>query len=671
MGMLILGWHGGIKAREYEDYGVGYSSHDGAAVLLRDGRLVAAIEEERLNRVKHSNFFPEKAIRFCLDQAGARLDEVDAIVADVAEPVLDSFAALEFLMEPDQRALTGRAMLAGIFQRSFGLDVTDRIRFCPHHHAHLHAAVAMAGPDRALGLCLDGEGDGMAGMVTLLDGHAIQELRRIPAHQSLGDFYTRVISLLGFKRFDEYKAMGLAPYGDPTVFGPLFRSFYTLEPEGGFTLKPLEQMMMGAAQAGLVHTARRKGQEFTRQHMDIAAALQAALEDIVFHMVRHFQAVTGARTLVFTGGVAHNCTLNGKLLNTGLFDRVFAQPIAHDAGNALGAALAVRVQATGRGLDAPLPHLYLGRDLPDTAEIGRRLAAWAPLVEATQEADIATVMAGRLAEGAVIGWVQGRSEFGPRALGNRSILADPRPAENKNRINAMVKKREGFRPFAPAVVQDRLHDYYKVPAGVDALPFMIFIVEVKEEARDLLGATTHVDGTARVQTVSADGNPHFHALLSRFGERTGVPVLLNTSFNNNAEPIVDSVDDAVTCFLSTGIDELAVGDWRVRKAALAPDDPLWLTLVPRLPAWRKLVRRTAADGTPAHGIEATANRYFAGGPIPISPLCWSVLAVEDDRTAAERLADLGGDAGALAAELFALWQSRAVLLRPRAFATHP
>jgi carbamoyltransferase len=275
-----------------------------------------------------------------------------------------------------------------------------------------------------------------------------------------------------------------------------------------------------------------------------------------------------------------------------------------------------------------------------------------------------------MAEGGVIGWLQGRSEFGPRALGNRSILADPRPAANKDIINAMVKKREGFRPFAPSVLEERLGDFFE-PQGVAAVPFMVITLQVRPEKRALLGAVTHVDGSARVQSVSRTDNPRYHALIEAFGRLTGVPVVLNTSFNNNAEPIVDSVDDAVACFLTTGIGRLFVGDWLVEKAARMPDDTAWLDLVPQVPQWRKLVRRTPRSDAAHHAIEGTVSSFFAESAVPISPQLFRLLA--DDAPAAscrERCRRQGIEDPAqlprLSAELFDLWQRRAIRLMPAA-----
>jgi len=667
--MLVLGWHGGVKAREAEDYGVGYSSHDGAAVLLRDGVLVAAIEEERLNRVKHSNFFPAHAIRYCLEEAGVTISDLDIIVTDCLEEVLDAFILGETLNDSSLPVLRGRQWLARLFQAEFGVDLFDKIRCYRHHSSHLYSAWIPSGFKQALLVSIDGEGDGLAGQIAAAGPAGFEVLRNLPAADSVGAFFTQAITLLGYRRFDEYKVMGLAPYGDPAVYRPLFQSLYELLPEGQYRLAGDDVRLGQVLRAGLVSGARRKGEPFTQAHQDFAAGLQEMLESIVFHILRHFRDVTGLRYLALSGGVAHNCTLNGKILQSGLFDQVYVQPAAHDAGNALGAAFGV-VRDAGQAIAPnPLPHLFWGPDLEPSDGIAARLRAWEPLIQFRKTEDAPGEAARLIAAGEVIGWVQGRSEFGPRALGNRSILADPRPAENKKLINAMIKKREGYRPFAPAVLEERVRDYFEVPEGTDALPFMIFVLPVRPERRELLGAVTHVDGTARVQTVSAAVNPRFYALIEAFGRETGVPVVLNTSFNNNAEPIVQSIDDAVTAFLTTGIHHLVIGDFVVEKVEMPALLEGLLRLVPVLPAHRKLVRRLPAPQEPAYRIESTANSYFADPAVAISPEMFRLLLDDSDGARlGERLTRLGFTAPetrrALLTEAFDLWQRRAFWLRP-------
>ncbi|MFT5174391.1 MAG: carbamoyltransferase [Gammaproteobacteria bacterium] len=670
--MLVLGWHGGVRAGQADDAFGGYSTHDAAAVLLDNGTIVAAIEEERLNRIKHCNFFPTQSIQFCLQQAGVSLADIDLIAVDAQESVVDEFALYRGLVDPAQPVLSARELIGALFEREFGIDVRDKLKFCKHHLAHIYGAVYCSGQESGLAVALDGEGDQRSGMVATFRGASIQSLREYSPAQSLGAFYTSCIALLGYRRFDEYKVMGLAPYGNPARFADMFRSFYTLLPDGEFEIVPDAVKLTLAARHGLLKDLRRKGEPFLRVHEDLAAAIQDTLERLVMHVVTHYAALSGERQLVFSGGVAHNCTLNGKLLECGLFDRVFVQPAAHDAGNALGAALAVGAQAGARLPSCELRDLYLGTDIGDDEAVESRLRAWSNLVSYQHHADIATRAAGLLADGKVLGWVQGRSEFGPRALGNRSILADPRPKEFKHVINSMVKKREGYRPFAPSVAADRLHDFFDLPESCRALPFMIFVVRVRQEFRELLGAVTHVDGTARVQTVDRATNPKYHQLIDAFEHLTGMPMLLNTSFNNDVEPIVDSVDDALVCFLTTGIDRLVVGNYLVKKTAEIDLDAV-ADLVPSLRAHQKLVRRAGVFSGDhesfAHTIESIASSFFVDPRVALSADAFAVLVGDSTSvTIAERCLKMGIRAGQrrseLVAEFVELWRRRAVVLQP-------
>lgn len=675
--MLILGWHGGSKA-EREDLQPGWSTHDGAAVLLRDGQIVAAVEEERLNRVKHSSYFPVRAITSCLDQAGVRLSEVDVVAMNFLERTRQIFPAdvglpsvNAFLEDPASAAPTVRSALAGLFERRFGTDVSDRLHFCNHHVAHLWSAWGPSGFDDALAVSLDGSGDALSGMVATAGPAGLNTLRELPVAQSLGNLYSDSIRFLGYQRFDEYKVMGLAPYGEPLRFAWLFEQFYELLPEGGFRLAPREERWGLIQDAGLVREARRSGQPFTQRHRDFAAALQSALETIVLHILRHFVAETGLRRLCYAGGVAHNCTLNGRLLRENLFDEVFVQPAAHDAGGALGAALHAAHTLDDNAPRSTMHHVFLGNDLPGTAAIDEQLTAWADFVEYERLSDPVPETARLLAGGAVVGWVQGRSEFGPRALGHRSILADPRPAINKSRINAMVKKRESFRPFAPSILEEYLDALAEVPATKADTSFMTYTLTIRDRYRSLLDAVTHIDGSARVQSVSRERDEPFWRLIEAFRLLTGVPALLNTSFNNDAEPIVDAVEDAVACFLTTGIDFLVVGDVLVRRRDDADLAVVAGRLRPRLPRSRKLVAREPEAGSDpyAFSVESTAGRHFTEPAQVISADTYGLLLRADGRCRAVDLLPADTMEGAecradVFRELLTLWERRAVVLRP-------
>ncbi|WP_050384144.1 carbamoyltransferase family protein [Bradyrhizobium pachyrhizi] len=590
--MLCLGVSGGLD-RIYESSPELPNTflHDGAAVLVRDGRVIAAVEEERLNRVKHSNKFPSNSIRYCLSTAGVELGEIDRIAFYATETYCNTM--LERLFVSQSVPLDAKLLLRQLLAREFGAEVdASRVSFVNHHEAHAASAFAMSGFDQSLIFAVDGGGDFLSGMLAVGTGTEITELASFPEHNSLGLFYLETIRYLGYGLFDEYKVMGLAPYGDPAPYRELFAQFYELLDNGGYRVH-LDRIGPALIRSMQV---RRKGTPFTQQHRDVSASLQEALERIVFHILRYHREATGMKRLCLAGGVAHNCTVNGKLLYSGLFDDIFVQPAAHDAGCALGAAL---MMSNELGRPAPrerLADVYWGPDLGTEQAVEQELNAWSGHLDIQRSDDIAASAADWMANGAVIGWVQGRSEFGPRALGNRSILADPRPAENKNRINAMVKKREGYRPFAPSVLEEDAGEFFELPGGKREFPFMNFVVRVREAHHSVLGAVTHVDGTARLQTVSRNTNPAYWDVINAFKKRTGVPILLNTSFNNNAEPIVDSVSDAIVTFLTTDLDGLVVGPFLVKKRAATLQD--WRTLSVSLPPYASLHRirsNTAED----------------------------------------------------------------------------
>lgn len=671
--MLVLGFHGGRK-REDEDNRTGYAQHDSAAVLIRDGEILSAIEEERLNRIKHSNCFPARAIRYCLAEHRLGLADVDRIVTNSEQLSMNFTAKFTYLEDSTRKLLLdGRQFIASLFEHEFGMDVAPKLRFCPHHLAHAWSAHGCSGFDSSLVLVLDGDGDNRSGMVYLAEGERMTKLHEYGLNQSLGNLYTDVIKLIGYNRFDEYKVMGLAPYGNPATYARLFENCYQLLPNGNYVLEDAATWMLHFSAAGLVDTARRKGEAFTKTHMDIAAGLQSMLEKIALHIVSHFQKVTKQKNLCFAGGVAHNCTLNGKILYSGLFERMFVQPAAHDAGGALGAALSVlheeRVPVVRPR--SRLSHLFLGTDASDNSAAERVLNAWEKFVSFERSERITEQTAQLIAGGAVVGWVQGRSEFGPRALGNRSILADPRPAGNKLLINRMVKKREAYRPFAPSVLEEKLHEFFDVPPNRADFPFMIFVLKVREQMRETLGAITHIDGTARVQTVSQKENPKYWALIHEFEKLTGIPILLNTSFNNNAEPIVDSVEDSIVCFLTTGLNRLVVGDYLVSKKELAPSQSVYETLVPSLPISRRLVkgRNLAAPEMPVLLIEGTMSRHFARPSAKVSPEVFSVLFAADGRKPLRVLFEETnlpeGEARKQALQqILELWSQRIIILRP-------
>ncbi|MER8601404.1 carbamoyltransferase [Mesorhizobium sp. M1339] len=666
--MLCLGISGGLDQVHENRFELRNAfMHDGAAVLVRDGRVIAAVEEERLNRMKHSNKLPIRSIQYCLSAAGVQLNDIDRVALYASEPYANAMLEGMSASHPDILSipLDAKTLVQDLLTREFGTKLdSSRISFVSHHQAHAVSAFAMSGFEQSLILAIDGSGDFLSGLLAVGSGTEITQLEAFPENNSLGLFYLETIRYLGYGLFDEYKVMGLAPYGDPAPYRELFEQFYELSANGGGYRVHLDRI--GPALLRNIEV-RRKGMPFTQQHRDVSASLQEALERIVFHILRHHREATGMKRLCLAGGVAHNCTMNGKLLYSGLFEDIFVQPASHDAGCALGAALIVSNQM---GRPAPcerLQEVYWGPDLGSERAVQQELNAWAGHLEVERSDDVASSAADWIANGAVIGWVQGRSEFGPRALGNRSILADPRPAANKDRINAMVKKREGYRPFAPSVLEEDASEFFDLPDGKREFPFMNFVVRVRDSKRALLGAITHVDGTARLQTVSRNANPAYWEVINAFKKRTGTPILLNTSFNNNSEPIVDSVADAIATFLTTELDGLVVGPFLVKKRAATLQD--WTALAVSLPPYVSLHQTRAykaPDRRETHCEISTT--HFSSDSVRISHDLFNLLMrIEGEAVLGDLLNTIAPDQAkreALMEGLRRLWEQRLVRLHP-------
>ena len=526
--------------------------HDSAAALVVDGMVVAAVAEERISRRKHTGDFPRGAIAYCLAEAGLGIQDVDELAHGFDYAPYRSV----YLVDPVSRALYrevySRDALLALVARDLPGCPAERVRHVGHHLAHAASAYYTSGWDECLVVVIDGMGEAQS--VTVYHAHAgrLDRLAQIPAHDSIGVLYSLVTLHLGFDfNADEYKIMGLAPYGDPERFCRFFEDAVTLEPDGGIRIPLLranrtreEREHYLATRAHLTEhlvPARRPDEEITDVHRDVAAALQACLDRTMLHLCGRFATETRQRRLALAGGVALNCTANGKLLCSGTFDDIYVQPAAGDDGSALGAAL-YRSAAAGEIRNERLGVPFLGpgyRPADIDATLGEACAEAARLI----------------AGGRVVAWYRGRMEFGPRALGHRSILADPGHPEMRDRINAMVKMREAFRPFAPAVSIEEVDRWFEVAPKTE-LPFMIMTVNVREEFRHRLPAITHVNGSARVQTVSAKDNREFHELLRAVGKATGREMVLNTSFNVKGQPIVNTPREALDTFLGTGIEFL-------------------------------------------------------------------------------------------------------------------
>jgi predicted NodU family carbamoyl transferase len=666
--MLVLGLSGNFSDEDVDllpNMGEGFC-HDAAACLIRDGELVAAVEEERFNRIKKTTKFPINAIRACLKEADVSPSEVDAVGHYFQENFIDQALNNNYIRNPTVPRRYSRELIMSHLTDGLGIDLpAERLIYTAHHIAHARSSFVRSGMDDALVLVMDTQGE--RDSTTLYQGSQGQ-LERLAAHhagKSLGRFYALGTHFLGYGEGDEYKVMGLAPYGDPDTYRSLFDSQYILKDDGEFDLR---QGLPGIFfEHGFL--PRQKGQEFTQQHKDFAASLQNTLENIVLHILKHWAKTTGLSKLCFVGGVAHNSTLNGLVLRSGEFQEVFIHPASHDAGAAEGAALTAACE-----LGAPpfrqsrLRSASFGSGLGTAASIEKELASWGDLIEHDRPTDIVECAAQLLADGAVLGWAQGRSEFGPRALGNRSILADARPSENKVKVNSMVKKRESFRPFAPVVTVEAASEYFNIPETRANYEFMSFVVDVRQGRRAELGAVTHVDGSARVQVIDSASDPRFHRLVQRFGELTGTPVLLNTSFNNNAEPIVQTVHDALTCFLTTGLDFLVIEDFLIRKRPgqqLAFDGlVLQFRLVGRI-AKRRWVT-SAGRRCCAHEVYLD---YTGGARAEVSQETFALLEAAGDGTqTVESLAEIvGGLTEDIRRELYSLWEQRLIVLRPMGF----
>ena len=595
--------------------GISAFYHDSAAALVVDGRIIAAAQEERFTRRKHDSDYPRNAIRWCLQEGGLTAAELDR-VAFYDKP----FLKFERLMEtaaafaPRGFSAFRRAAPVWIKEKLFqkGLlreklealapevDWDAKLLFAEHHQSHAASAFYPSPFQDAVVLTLDGVGEWATATTAVGDGNALEITREIHFPHSLGLLYSAFTYHAGFRvNSGEYKLMGLAPYGEPKHTRRILDNLIDLKPDGSFRL----DLSYFNYCTGLTMTNRRFDALFgcpprepeaplTQLRMDMAASVQAVTEEVVLRLTQAARRETGRRNLCLAGGVALNCVANGKVLRKGFFDGLWVQPAAGDAGGALGAALL----ATHRLLDEPRSTPNDGDDAMrgallgpqfDTAEIEAALEkAGACFATLTDEALIDTA-ATALAAGETVGWVQGRMEFGPRALGNRSILADPRSPAMQRALNLKVKFRESFRPFAPSVLREDVADWFALDADS---PYMLLVAEVRPERRKPVDATdaartgldqldvprseipavTHVDHSARVQTVHRRTNPRYHALLEAFKARTGCPVLVNTSFNIRGEPIVCSPADAFRCFMGTDIECLAVGNCFLRKAEQDP-----------------------------------------------------------------------------------------------------
>jgi carbamoyltransferase len=547
--------------------GINAVYHESAAALLIDGKLVAAVEEERFNRIKHgkeANFdnphqFPERAIRFCLDYAGLTARDIDHVAYSFDPKARQKRYRAEWWdprFEETFRLRMGQVQ--AVADEIFGRRLSRRFHFVPHHLAHAASAYFPSGFDRAAILSIDGIGETAGSELARAEGHRIQAIEIFDYPNSLGFLWEVISAHLGFSSYDAAKVMGLAAYGNPEVFRRQFQSIlrvgredYAVDPEFiGFQPEKdtkLEKM---------IGPPRYMDSEILPRHADVAAALQEATNAAVTALVRRLKRKVPFDNLCIAGGVALNCTTNEVLRRSGEFPNVFIPSAPHDAGTAVGAAMLVHCakekKPPQRGYATP----YLG-----PAFNGREILAAVKSAGLTprQSKAPARDAADMIAHGKIVAWFQGRMEFGPRALGNRSLLADPRRPDMRHVLNQRVKHREDFRPFAPSVMAEHADEWFEIGAHLASHEFMLFAPRVKSPQRDRIPAVVHRDGTARVQLVSRKSNPRFHELISCFHARTNVPLVINTSFNDS-EPIVCTPTDAIVTFRKSGIDALIMDD---------------------------------------------------------------------------------------------------------------
>lgn len=532
-------------------------SWNNAACILVDGQLIAMVEEERLNRIKHApRMAPKLAIEYCLQAAGVSLQEVDYVAIGFDSAVR---TALRSLRADDNLFSTLNQAAAWLrdgvtYERLLPLEGLDRNRiiFVNHHRSHAASTFFASGFPEANILSLDGSGGSESGILAVGRGTEIQVLKTVSNRGSWGLLYETITEKLGFRRHSgEGKVMGLAAYGTPDPKGLPCVKWNGDIP----TIDPAERKRFVNALP-----LRPKEAAVTAEHENLAATLQDTLERAGRRMTEWLYEQTGIRRLCLAGGTALNCSMNGKLALLPWVDEIFIQPAAYDAGTALGAALHVYVEKTGQQPTWQMKHAYWGPEFTNE-QIQTALNAFQDL-DYHYTDDIFSETAALLAAGKIVGWFQGRSEVGPRALGNRSILANPSLPEMKDRVNRQVKHREAWRPFAPSMLEEAVARYIDKPI---ASPFMILAFDTKPERQQEIISAIHVDGTCRPQTVSRDSNPRYWQLIKRFEEKTGTPVVLNTSFNVDSQPIVNTPQEAIDTFLNCGMEVLAIGDFIVHK----------------------------------------------------------------------------------------------------------
>ncbi|MGA8215714.1 MAG: carbamoyltransferase [Candidatus Sulfotelmatobacter sp.] len=563
---------------------------DAAASIVKDGQLIAAAEEERFNRKKHCAGFPALAIRYCLEAADISLDQVDHIgisrdpSAHLHKKILFSLTKLASLSGLIAARLANAAKIRDLRQdlvRVLGVAPSEKVQFhnVEHHKAHMASCFFVSPFERAAILSIDGFGDFISTMWGTGQDNRIDVLGQVEYPHSAGAVYTATSQYLGFTKYgDEGKVMGLAPYGQPRYLGE-FRDIIRTDNGGGFKLN-LDYFLhhsegvdmtwdQGSPTIGRMFSdrfidtfgpARSAGEPLTTKQEDIAASLQARLEEVGFHILNQLYEETTLDKLCLAGGVALNSVMNGKIPLHTPFKEVFVQPAAGDSGTAVGACYYIHNMILHQARSFVMEHAYTGPEFGE-GQIEQALNQRGLSPRKLSNCELTEVAAQAIADGKIVGWFQGRMEFGPRALGNRSIVVDPRRSEMKDILNARIKKREPFRPFAPSILEERVGEYFE---QTHPSPTMLMVYQVKKDKQSMIPAVTHVDGSGRLQTVSRETNPRYYQLISDFEKLTNVPVVLNTSFNED-EPIVCTPEEAVNCFQRTRMDVLFLGNYMVQR----------------------------------------------------------------------------------------------------------
>ena len=563
---------------------------DSSAAIFKDGVLIAATEEERFRRIKHWAGFPSEAVKFCLKEAGVTLNEVDHICIG-RDPKAKFWKKIQFLLKnigkkntllsdriKNTKKVASIESELAVFSGLSEGKIKSKIVNVEHHRSHLASAFFASPFDEAAILSIDGSGDFTTTMIAVGRGNQIEVLDSVDFPVSAGLFYTAFTQYLGFPHYgDEYKVMGLAPYGKPSYANEV-RDIFQFKSNGLFdwdkayfantteikldysTHVPLISTLYGKKMIEVFGPARLPAEELEQRHKDLAASIQLVCEELIMHILNHLQKRTGLKNICMAGGVAQNSVANGKIIEKTAFENLYIPSAGHDAGISMGSALYAYNHILKQNRKPPVFSAYTGSKFSNE-EIETFLNQRGIKYQRLDDDALFDKITAKLIEPGVVGWFSGRAEFGPRALGARSIIADPRNSKAKDLLNSKIKRRESFRPFAPSILKEYVGDYFD---KVEDVPFMEKVFPIKKEKQKEIPAVTHVDGTGRLQTVSKDVSPRYYALIDKFREKTGVPILLNTSFNEN-EPIVNTPAEALDCFLRTRMDMLVLENCLIER----------------------------------------------------------------------------------------------------------